>query len=463
MSCKINQPESLFYAFDLLKENSEVQCASFFKDFRFSVDSNRLTKSYPPTTNLTSVTEEILIQLPYGSVTRAIPSYEIEGGGSVFVNGVSQENGVSILDFSESKTFELISNHNQTCRKTLQVSVQPISPVVDTGVKECYDQSAVLPMTPSCSGDDSLRQDGVWTDVPNPRSWSPAEQITTVAGIVRDRLTGLIWRKCPRGQASATGCSGDPDLISYEDARSYCSLYLNNFDDGKGYGGFKNWRLPTVHELSSLMDYSKNNTDGLLDPNSFPNAVVTSAYNWGFWALQSWAENNAEAWRVRFTFDIGTESILIRAKTSDRMVRCVSSSLPPERKWRVRENTILDERTQLEWEKCISGQNLVDGRCEGTSYTAIDWQNALKSCQTKEEGWRLPNTNELFSLYNYNLVTPGLDLDVFLGAPNDARYWTSTTDPTDISRAFYQDPQGRLNISSKTSHNMFRCVRTSVD
>jgi hypothetical protein len=468
MSCKINQPESFFYAFDLLKENPE-QCASFIKDFRFSADSNRLTKNYSPTTNLSSATEEILIQLPYGSVTRAIPSYEIEGEGSVFVNGVSQENGVSILDFTESKTFELISNHNQTCRKTLQVSVQPISPVVDTGVKECYDQSAVLPTTPSCSGDDSLRQDGVWTDVPNARAWSPAEQITTNAGIVRDRLTGLIWRKCPRGQASADSCFGTAHLNSYEDAERYCSVELNSFDDGKGYGGFKNWRLPTVHELSSIINRSLPHTSGLVDSDIFPNSPGDLSTTDGYWTINEDASNSNSnyAWRIHFEYNSSNSlynHIQTRIKSGLRRVRCVSSNLPPNKSMENIGNGIIrDHLTKLDWDQCVFDQTFGSNLCSGSGTVSI-WTEALEACLKKGTGWRLPNINELMSLYDFNRNNPGVDTNLFNGQPTaSTAYWSSTTNPAKIDEAFFQEFNGFVDVRSKVAQFLVRCVRTSVD
>ncbi|MCC5816114.1 MAG: DUF1566 domain-containing protein [Leptospira sp.] len=469
VSCKINQPDNLVFALDLFRENHQEQCGIFFRDFQFDASVNNLTRNYLPTTTLTTSTEEISIKLPYGSLTRAVPSYEIEGEGSVYVTGVEQESGVSNYDFSEPKDFELVSGVNNSCRKILQVSVQPISPVVDTGVRECYDQSVPLPDNPtSCSDEsNSLRQDGVWTDVPNARAWSPAEQITTNEGIVRDRLTGLVWRKCPRGQTSADNCSGTAHLDSYEDAERYCSVELNNFDDGKGYGGFKNWRLPTVHELSSIINRSLSHTNGLVDSDIFPNSPGDHSTTDGYWTINEDASDSNYAWRIHFEYNSSNSlynHIQTRIKSGLRRVRCVSSQLPPNKSMEKRGEAIIrDNLTGLDWDQCAFEQSFSSNVCTGSG-TRLNWIDALSACQKKGTDWRLPNINELMNLYDFNRNNPGVDTTLFNDQPTaSSAYWSSTTNPVRVEEAFYQEFNGVVEVRSKVAEFLVRCVRNSVN
>jgi len=60
-------------------------------------------------------------------------------------------------------------------------------------------------------------------------------------GTVLDNDTGLMW---------ASTDNGGP--IVWDDAKSYCRNY-------KG-GGFRDWRMPTLNELTALYDPSINNT-----------------------------------------------------------------------------------------------------------------------------------------------------------------------------------------------------------
>ena len=67
---------------------------------------------------------------------------------------------------------------------------------------------------------------------------------------VSDRATGLMWMK-----------GGSPDAVTWADARAYVAQ-LNR----AGFAGYKDWRLPTIEELASLMENSWLNSDLFIDP-----------------------------------------------------------------------------------------------------------------------------------------------------------------------------------------------------
>lgn len=75
---------------------------------------------------------------------------------------------------------------------------------------------------------------------------------------------------------------------------------------------------------------------------------------------------------------------------------------------------VLDRATSLIW--------------QGIPESGKTWQQALSYCEGKtyggSNGWRLPNTNELLSLINYDKWGPATD---FPQIPADAGFWTSTT------------------------------------
>jgi hypothetical protein len=82
---------------------------------------------------------------------------------------------------------------------------------------------------------------------------------------VLDKETGLVWAK-----------SADANQSNWQSAMDYCTnLYL---------GGRKGWRLPTVQELSSLIDTPNQVTNSLPVGNPFSNVQFTywsssSSYN----------------------------------------------------------------------------------------------------------------------------------------------------------------------------------------
>ena len=108
---------------------------------------------------------------------------------------------------------------------------------------------------------------------------------------VKDNVTGLIWQ---RAQAGTT--------MSQTAAISYCtSLSLNGFT----------FRLPTVRELSSLVNWGNFNPS--IDPIAFPNTTANL-----FWSSTPYQPSPTSAWFVYFgSGGVGSNSV-----TSSYYVRC---------------------------------------------------------------------------------------------------------------------------------------------
>lgn len=88
--------------------------------------------------------------------------------------------------------------------------------------------------------------------MPNPPGLGlPNEQSydTSVTGVVRDRITCLVWERAV-------------DSVSY--TRAQAMLYC----DGLTAGGYTDWRLPTYIELLSLVDFTRGSP--AIDPVAFP-------------------------------------------------------------------------------------------------------------------------------------------------------------------------------------------------
>ena len=123
-------------------------------------------------------------------------------------------------------------------------------PVPDTGQTKCYDNS----VESSCPvpGQPFYGQDAQYGI--NSQSYTDLGN-----GIVRDNVTGLEWVK--DGNLMATrdpgfdtdGTSGD-GAVTWQHALDYVAK-LNNDD----YLGHSDWRLPTIKELSTLVDSSRFN------------------------------------------------------------------------------------------------------------------------------------------------------------------------------------------------------------
>jgi hypothetical protein len=72
-----------------------------------------------------------------------------------------------------------------------------------------------------------------------------------------DSVTTLIWKTCSQGQYYYTAsdkCMNSGSDFSWGDAVNACAS-LNTMNNGQGYAGRRDWRLPTVYELETLVDY----------------------------------------------------------------------------------------------------------------------------------------------------------------------------------------------------------------
>ena len=92
---------------------------------------------------------------------------------------------------------------------------------------------------------------------------------------VLDRETGLVWEKAP-----------DSELKTWEQACTYC--YQKELADRKG------WRLPTIEELSSLVDTSR------LSPSLPEGSPFTGVHAYFYWSATTDADEEENAWYVVF-------------------------------------------------------------------------------------------------------------------------------------------------------------------
>ena len=138
--------------------------------------------------------------------------------------------------------------------------------VPDTAQTKCYDDIGTE-ITCPLPGEPFYGQDAQY--ITNPQSYT-----TLGGGIVQDNVTGLMWQ-----QATA------PGTYTWEEALSYC--------EGLSLGGFSDWRLPAIKELSFIRNMDTYNP--AIDTDYFPNTV--SSY---YWSSTSSVGSPDNAWYVYF-------------------------------------------------------------------------------------------------------------------------------------------------------------------
>jgi len=217
---------------------------------------------------------------------------------------------------------------------------------------------------------------------------------------VRDNVTGLVWEN----KTDDGSIHDKDDVYNWDDAQDVFIVALNS----QNFGGHNDWRLPTIKELSTLVDSSIPYPGPTINTDYFPNTV--SSY---YWSSTTYAFDPGDAWNVYFLdgriFDDG--------KSYDDYVRAVRSGQCGSLDNFIDndDGTITDNETGLMWQK-------------ETAPGTYTWQQALSYCESSTlagyNDWRLPNRNELQSIVDYSRENPSID-PIFNSV--SFPYWSSTT------------------------------------
>ncbi len=313
-------------------------------------------------------------------------------------------------------------------------------PIVDTGQTACYGDTAPEITCPS-NGQAFYGQDAQ-IDGNQPSYSLSADGLT-----VYDNVTGLTWTQSPDWNGNDT--IDVDDKMTFAEAEAYPAT-LN----AANYGGYSDWRLPTIKELYSLMNFNGTDPSGPNASNLTP-FIDTDFFAFGYGDTSAGERTiDAQFWTsntyVSTVFD--GQTCVFGLNLADGRIKCYPSSPSgPEAKlnyvYFVRGNTaygindftnngdgtITDSATGLMWSQDDSG-------------VGMNWEEALAWVAQKNaenylgySNWRLPNAKEMQSLVNYGRspdATNSAALDPVFNisqVTNEAGqvdypfFWTSTT------------------------------------
>jgi Protein of unknown function (DUF1566). len=257
---------------------------------------------------------------------------------------------------------------------------------------------------------------------------------------VTDTITGLVWQR--DGSSARKGCTGRMgDLTcNWAGANAYCAFLT--------LGGISGWRMPTVTELQTIVDFRVPPPGPTIDHATFPNTPSelfwTASPNGG----QAGKEHGI-AWGVAFS-----TGSLDRIGLVNFRVRCVryAGAAPCHSKHRfvvLDDRLVLDTLTELVWQRQASGRKL-------------NWRAARRYCSSAGAGFRLPTVKELRSIVSFSISPPGPTIDRWAAFPNTPSelFWTSSPYAGSPSRAWSVDfssgYSGSLDVGGT---NRVRCVR----
>lgn len=304
-----------------------------------------------------------------------------------------------------------------------------LSPVSKTGQNTSFT-----------AGDDGHLKKGV--------AW-PSNRFTDNSnGTITDNLTNLVWMK-------NANCWG---LKTWSDAHYYVINLNSGTQSCSGYtaGTHTDWRLPTIRELRSLIDFSKYSPQ-LSSNHPFVGVQTTKQY-WS--STIDTNTSNTSRWFMSFDkllADTGPTTQLyyvwaVRGQETSETVGPVQVTgvtrttygrsgvtWPTPRFTDNGDGTIFDELTGLIW---LKGPNCLGATTWPNAFVKLTELNSGAEFGCTEyikgayEDWRLPNINELESLISYASVYPALPSDhPFMGNLNDY-FWTSTTTASQTTYAW---------------------------
>lgn len=288
--------------------------------------------------------------------------------------------------------------------------------IVDTGQNSCYGNTSAITCPEdggSFNGQDAQYQGN-----------QPSYQDNN-DGTVTDLNTGLIWQITP-----------STNRVSFAQAKKNSkSFELAGYDD---------WRLPTIKELYSLMDFRGQTTRD--EPSAIP-YINTDYFDFfygdtskgarlidcQYWSATEYTgttmNNQHTAFGVNFADGrIKGYPTVARRDQDKRFVRYVRGN-PDYGTNDFVDNgngTITDKATGLTWMQVDSG-------------TTLNWQQALNHAENMQfagyDDWRLPNAKELQSIIDYTKSPKaskssqrGQAIDpLFKMTDTDGWYWSSTT------------------------------------
>ena len=173
------------------------------------------------------------------------------------------------------------------------------------------------------------------THVPpiNPQSYNKLDEngndlsgTATEWVMVRDNVTGLIWEvKDSKDDTPDYGNPHDADnAYNWQDAQDVFIAALN----AESFGGYNDWRLPTVRELSFIINRDKYKL--CINKKYFPNTMGWPMRK-PYWSSTPYAAIKDHAWFVSFLSgvvmpDDKSKPVYVRAVRGRSSFQCFTSS-----------------------------------------------------------------------------------------------------------------------------------------
>jgi len=290
--------------------------------------------------------------------------------------------------------------------------------VVDSNQSTCYDADGPITCGSGFAGQDA-EYDGYQPDYQDNGD-----------GTVTDNVTGLMWQQDPG------------DKMTYDEAvAGAASFSLAGYDD---------WRLPTIKELYSLIQFSGEDPSGETgdDTSGLTPFIDDSVFAFEYGDPETSRIIDSQ-WTTSSIYEstvMGNQECFFGVNFADGRIKCYPTANSPSGYFTVYvretgsygennytdngDGTISDAATGLMWQQTDNGAGVL-------------WSDALATCEALtlagHDDWRLPNAKELQSIVDYSrspdttssaAIDPVFDVSSITNEAGDADFpffWTGTT------------------------------------
>ena len=293
--------------------------------------------------------------------------------------------------------------------------------IVDTGQAKTYANADALTTEPT-SGSAFYGQDAQ-VDGNQP------SYVDNGDGTVTDRVTGLMWQQSYSGK------------MSQNEAEAGASSF--------NLAGYTDWRLPTIKELYSLIDFSGEDVDPMSGSASQP-FIDTDVFDFAYGDTSAGERIIDSQWATSTLYVAG--DLVFGVNFADGRIKGYGLTSPRGGDMQfyvryVRGNTAYGENDFVD-----NGDGTISDRATGLMWAQDDsgvgmnWEDALAYIQERNaqnylgySDWYLPNAKELQSIVDYTRspdTTSSASIDSIFnstslineaGQIDWAFYWTGTT------------------------------------
>ena len=401
----------------------------------------------PDSVNLGAISGTSITHISQYTVTAVFTIPADEPPGTKDAEIIFPVPGGQTVTFAQSDGFLVIGQTNTPTPTPTGPTPTPEPPpensyaIVDTGQTGCFDDTSTI--TCPEPGAAFYGQDA------QINGYQPQYTLSADGLTVYDAITDLTWQHTT--DTTGDGTITADDKMTWTEAQAYPGT-LNTIE----YGGYDDWRLPSIKELYSLIDFQGTDPSGyegstedlipFIDTDYFDFAygdesagerIIDSQYaSSNLYVSTEWEDS---LFGVNFADGrIKGYGLTLMGTDKTFFVQCVrgNTDYGTNTFQDNDDGTITDTATQLMWSQADSGY-------------AMNWEDALEWVQSQNAAgylgyndWRLPNVKELQSILDYSrspyttgtaALDPIFDITPITNEGGDADYpwfWSSTTHET---------------------------------